>query len=60
MLHYRPAAERYQQFETVVVRGGAATTTTQLQDLQSDTKYELFLQPFYREVVGMPTAILQV
>lgn len=56
-VHYRPRRlDRYEQFEAATVQGFTFNHHT-LQGLQEHVEYEVFVQPFFRQVVGLPSAM---
>jgi hypothetical protein len=56
-IHYRRRrTDRYESFETVTLRHASANSFT-LRRLEEYVEYEIFVQPFYRSVVGLPSMI---
>ena len=59
VIQYRERNKRYDQFLTVVLqetRSGSHVIT----NLRPDTDYDLFLQPYYSTIVGLPTSIRHI
>ncbi|XP_023348547.1 roundabout homolog 1, partial [Eurytemora carolleeae] len=59
LVRYRPTLNRYQDFRSLVVTDTRTDTYT-LVELESNTEYDVFIQPYYRSVVGLPTSIKTV
>ena len=59
LLHYRPSSKRYEEFETITLRESRANSFV-INNLEGSTKYDLFIQPFYNKIVGLPTSIKQI
>ena len=56
-IHYRRRrTDRYESFETVTLRHASANSFT-LRRLEEFVEYEIFVQPFYRSVVGLPSML---
>merc|ERR550519_1816468 len=50
---------RYEEFETITLRE-SRTNSFVINNLQGATKYDVFIQPFYNKIVGLPTSIKQI
>jgi len=59
LLHYRPSSKRYEEFETITLRESRANSFV-INNLEGSTEYDLFIQPFYSKIVGLPTSIKQI
>lgn len=59
LLHFRPSTERYEEFQTVILRDNHASSYV-INNLKGGTEYDMFIQPFYSMIVGLPTSIRKI
>ena len=57
VIQWRQSQMRYQQFDTVTVTDMSRRRSHIVSGLSPDTEYDVFLQPYYGSVVGLPTSI---
>ena len=58
VIQYRERNKRYDQFRTVTVPSSQQSTV--IKKLSPDTDYDVFIQPHYSTVVGLPTSIRHI
>ena len=59
MIQFRQSSRRYDQLQTITLSDKRATGHT-LRNLEGGTDYDVFIQPFYRSVVGLPSSIKHI
>ena len=58
VIQYRERNRRYDQFKTMTVSSSLQSSV--ISNLSPDTDYEVFLQPYYAAIVGLPTSIRHI
>ena len=58
VIQYRERNKRYDQFKTMTISSSHQSTV--INNLTPDTDYEVFLQPHYATIVGLPTSIRHI
>ena len=59
VIQFRQSSRRYDQLETITLSDNRATGHT-IRNLEGGTEYDVFVQPFYRSVVGLPSSIKHI
>ena len=59
VIQFRQSSRRYDQLQTITLSDKRATGHT-LRNLEGGTDYDVFIQPFYRSVVGLPSSIKHI
>ena len=59
VIQYRPSNKRYDQFETITLHESRQNSYI-INSLEGGTEYDLFIQPFYSSIVGLPTSIKHI
>ena len=59
VIQYRPSDRRYDQFETITLHETRQNSYS-INSLKAGTEYDLFIQPFYSSIVGLPTSIKHI
>ena len=59
VIQFRQSSRRYDQLETITLSDKRSTGHT-IRNLEGGTEYDVFIQPFYRSVVGLPSSIKHI
>ena len=59
LIHYRPTQDIYELFDTENIIE-VHEESHLLDKLRGSTEYEVFIQPYYKELVGLPTQLKRV
>ena len=59
VIQYRQSSRRYDQLQTITLSDSRANGHT-IRNLEGGTEYDVFIQPFYRSVVGLPSSIKHI
>ena len=59
VIQYRERNKRYDQFRTVTISSSHSQSTV-INNLSPATEYDVFLQPYYATIVGLPTSIRHI
>ena len=59
VIQYRERNKRYDQFLTVILQETRSGSHV-IKNLRPDTDYDVFLQPYYSTIVGLPTSIRHI
>ena len=64
VIQYRQSDLRYDQFETITVHSDLGRNQVErshrINNLSGGTDYDVFIQPFYAAVVGLPSSIKHI
>ena len=59
VIQFRQSSRRYDQLATVTLSDERLNSYT-LRNLEGGTEYDVFIQPFYKSVVGLPSSIKHI